>query len=167
MKRCRGNPSNLLTVSHWMLQKFCNLSCTVRCRNSATTSPLDVAEILLPLTHWMLQKFCDHLYTGCCRNSATTHTLSVAEILHQLIHWVSQKFCDNSYAGCCRNSQGIAECHRMSQKHCDQRNLATIFSFFQFSPMNWKVMENQFIKDFFFHLKNRLSVFSTLSLFNS
>ena len=125
-----------------MLQKFCNLSCTVCCRNSATNSPLDVAEILLPLTHWMLQKFCDRLYTGCCRNSATTHTLSVAEILQPLIHWVSQKFCDNSCAGvaeilqplihwvlqtfcnnsfteCRRNSatthsQGIAECHRMS-----------------------------------------------------
>ena len=85
MKRCRGNPTNLLTVSHWMLQKFCNLSCTVCCRNSATTSPLDVAEILLPLTHWMLQKFCDHLYIGCCRNSATIYTLGVAEILQPLI----------------------------------------------------------------------------------
>ena len=114
MKRCRGNPSNLLTVSHWMLQKFCNFSCTVCRRNSETTSPLDVAEILLPLTHWMLQKFCNHLYTGCCRNSVTTNTLSVAEILQPLIHWVSQRFCDNSYAGCCRNSAttyslGVAE----------------------------------------------------------
>ena len=141
--------------------KFCNLSCIVCCRNSATTSPLDVAEILLPLTHWMLQKFCDHLYTGCCRNSATTHTLSVAEILQPLIHQVWQKFCDNSYAGCCRNSAtthslGVAEIlqpliHQVLQKFCDHsytgccRNSATTHSLSVaeiLQPLIHKVLQN-------------------------
>ena len=125
MKRCRGNPSNLLTVSHWMLQKFCNLSCTVCCRNSATTSPLDVAEILLPLTHWMLQKFCDHLYTGCCRNSATTHTLSVAEILQPLISVSCNCFQnkENQNVQCCLIShkpmKGIMYWRPTLQSHCE------------------------------------------------
>ena len=133
MKRCRGNPTNLLTVSHRMLQKFCNLSCTVCCRNSATTSPLDVAEILLPFIHWVLQKFCNHSYFKCRRNSATTHTLGVAEILQPLIHWVSQKFCDHSYSGCCRNSASshsldLAEIHSWIQEY-NSFSLTIAFSF--------------------------------------
>ena len=104
MKRCRGNPSNLPTVCHWMLQKFCNLSCTECCRNSATTRPLDVAEIL------------NHSRTGCCWNSATIYTLGVAEILWPIILKVLQKLCDHSYTGCHKNyvTTPYTGCHRNS-----------------------------------------------------
>ena len=138
-----------------MLQKFCNLSCTVCCRNSATTSPLDVAEILLPLTHWVLQKFCDHSFTRyrkMSQNVTECHwmSLNVTEChrilqnvteCHTVAFTVSQKFYNHSYNGCRKNSVttrtlGVAEIlqpliHWVSQKFCNHsftrccRNSAT------------------------------------------
>ena len=117
-----------------MSQKFCNHSVPCCCRNSTTTQPLDVTEILRSLSHKLLQKFCDHSSTGCCRNSAITQSQVVAEILGLLNHWMLQKFCDHSVTSCSRNSetphsQVVAEIlqplnHWMLQKICHSFKLS-------------------------------------------